>query len=144
MNGLNSCWRGCQTLMLGLLLSAGLVGMAAAQDKKPGETQPPAAPPAKPADPGAKPAEPAPTQPPAKPSIEPRKDLPAGKDIIEKHLKAIGGKEAVLKHTSKTVKGTVSMPQMGGDMQMEIYGAAPNKMFQRVVMGADGRDDRGL
>lgn len=147
MNGVNSCWRECQTLLWGVVLSIGLAGFAAAQDKKPGETQPPATPPAKPADPApaqppAKPADPA--QPPAKPSIEVRKDLPAGKDIIEKHLKAIGGKEAVLKHTSKTVKGTVSMPQMGGDMEMEIYGAAPNKMFQRVVMGQMGEMTAGF
>lgn len=129
-------------MLLGLMLSVGLAGFAAAQDKKPGEAQPPATPPAKPAEPA--PAQPPAEPAPAKPSIEPRKDLPAGKDIIEKHLKAIGGKEAVLKHKSKTVKGTVSMPQMGGDMQMEIYGAEPNKMFQRVVMGQMGEMTAGF
>lgn len=83
---------------------------------------------------------------PSAPQAEPKKDLPAGKEIVERHLKAVGGREAIMKHTSRVLKATMSSPMMPGEMQLEMIGAKPNKLVQKVstpqgdmIAGFDGK-----
>lgn len=72
--------------------------------------------------------------------------VPPASDVIANYVKVIGGKEAIMKISSVKQVGTMEIPAMGLNAEMENFAAAPNKMSSRmsipslgdVVTGTDG------
>ncbi len=64
--------------------------------------------------------------------------LPDAKSLMEKHNAAIGGRAAIDKYSTMHMTATATIAAMGMDASMEIFRAKPNKLVQKVVLGAVG------
>lgn len=64
--------------------------------------------------------------------------LPTVKEILEKYVQALGGREANEKIQTRTIKGTVELAPMGIKGTAEVYGAAPDKSYNKVSLGGIG------
>ena len=73
-------------------------------------------------------------------------DLPAARQILDRYVQAIGGREAVTKNRSSHTTGLFEVPAAGLVGQIDVYAAAPNRMFVKtnfpqmgeVTSGYDG------
>ena len=71
-------------------------------------------------------------------------ELPAAKDLIAKHIQNVGGAERLLSVKSMHVKGSMEMAAMGISADMEMYQAAPNKMFMKMTIPSMGEITTGF
>jgi len=79
---------------------------------------------------------PAPAQSPA--------DLPSGREVVRRFVEAIGGADAVRRPRSQHAVGTFDVPGPGISGEIEAFSAAPNLMFQRLVVPGLGRVESGF
>lgn len=70
-------------------------------------------------------------------------DLPTVDQVLEKYVAAVGGKAAHQKLTSRLVKGTFEIPEMGGAGTIEISEKAPNKTLRTTVIDNFGTFRQG-
>ena len=71
-------------------------------------------------------------------------DLPAAKDLIAKHIELIGGEEKIRSVESMSSKGTMEMAAMGMTADMEMYQAAPNKLYMKITIPNMGEITTGF
>jgi hypothetical protein len=64
--------------------------------------------------------------------------VPSAADVVARHVAAIGGKDALMKVTSVKQVATMELPGMGLSAQMEMYMAAPNKVFTKASLAGVG------
>jgi len=76
--------------------------------------------------------------------VIPQEALPTGEEIRERYLEALGGRAALQSPTSSHVTGTFEVPANGIVGDMEMFGAAPNKLFTRMEMPGLGRSSTGF
>jgi hypothetical protein len=73
-------------------------------------------------------------------------DLPAARRILDRYVEAIGGRAAVMRTRSSHTTGLFEVPAAGLVGQIDVYAAAPNRMFVKtnfpqmgeVTSGYDG------
>lgn len=82
-------------------------------------------------------------QAPAKPESAPA-GLPEARDVIERHIKAIGGRDALMAHSSRHVKGTMTIPASGMSGSFEIFEARPNKGVMMMNLAGVGEMNEGF
>jgi len=68
--------------------------------------------------------------------------LPPAKDVVARYDEALGGRAAILKHTSTTMRGTITIPGSGHGMVLPfVYLArAPYQRLERVSLPNNGGD----
>ena len=64
--------------------------------------------------------------------------LPSGEQIHQRYIGALGGAEALQSPKSSHVTGTFEIPGQGISGRMEMFGAAPNKLFTKMEMPGAG------
>lgn len=71
-------------------------------------------------------------------SAQEKTKLPSVEDVLTKHAKAIGGMKTFLKHDSRVLEGTMSMPSAGitGDFKLSVM--KPNKTLVEVEIEGIG------
>jgi hypothetical protein len=70
-------------------------------------------------------------------------DLPSGDAIRQRYITALGGAAALQAPKSSHVKGTFEVPAQGITGSMEMFGAAPNKLFTIMDMPGAGEIKTG-
>jgi hypothetical protein len=70
--------------------------------------------------------------------------LPTGEEIRERYIEALGGRAALTAPTSSHVMGTFEIPANGISGEMEMYGAAPNRLFTTMDMPGLGQSRTGF
>jgi hypothetical protein len=70
--------------------------------------------------------------------------LPTGQEIRERYIEALGGRAALQAPTSSHVTGTFEIPANGISGDMEMFGAAPNKLFTTMEMPGFGQSRTGF
>ncbi len=58
--------------------------------------------------------------------------LPAARALVAKYVTAIGGEAVLKRHQSRHAKGRIEVPAQGIGGTIEVYSAAPNKLFVRT------------
>ncbi len=70
--------------------------------------------------------------------------LPAAKDIVARYDAALGGRAAILKHTSTTMRGTITIPGSASDrvtvLPFVYLARAPYQRVERVSLPNNGGD----
>ncbi len=64
--------------------------------------------------------------------------LPPAQQIVDKYVQAIGGRAAIARHQQRKTVAEMSIPANGMTMTMEVYQAAPNKVFTKMEMAGMG------
>ncbi|UCG88864.1 MAG: hypothetical protein JSW71_10140 [Gemmatimonadota bacterium] len=64
--------------------------------------------------------------------------LPSGEQIRERYINALGGVQALQSPKSSHVTGTFEIPAQGITGSMEMFGAAPDKLYTRMEMPGAG------
>jgi hypothetical protein len=73
-------------------------------------------------------------------------NLPAARQILDRYVEAVGGRAALMKNRSSHTTGLFEVPAAGLVGQIDVYAAAPNRMFVKtnfpqmgeVTSGYDG------
>lgn len=69
--------------------------------------------------------------------------LPSAKELVAKHVTAIGGTTAYKAINSMRVRGKFDMAAQGLSGEFEILQTRPNKMLQKIEVGAIGHAETG-
>jgi len=64
--------------------------------------------------------------------------LPPARQIIDKYVEAIGGRAAIARFQQRKTVMEISVPANGMTMTMEMYQAAPNRMYSKMEMAGLG------
>jgi hypothetical protein len=64
--------------------------------------------------------------------------LPPAQQIVDKYVQAIGGRTAITRFQQRKTVAEINMPANGMTMTMEMYQAAPNRMFTKMEMAGMG------
>ncbi len=64
--------------------------------------------------------------------------LPPARQVIDKYVEAIGGRAAIARFQQRKTVAEINMPANGMTMTMEMYQAAPNRMFTKMEMAGMG------
>jgi len=70
--------------------------------------------------------------------------LPKGETILDSYVEVTGGKAAYQKHTSETMTGTISVPEMGLTGSLTRYAIAPDKEYSVLELGPLGKAESGF
>lgn len=57
---------------------------------------------------------------------------PTAREVIDRHIEAVGGREAIESHSSSHASGTIEIVGQGLFGEIDIWGAAPDKMLVTV------------
>ena len=71
-------------------------------------------------------------------------DLPPARQIIDRFVAAVGGADAILKHRSRRVMGTFSVPAQGLSGELEVLAAAPDRQVVRIKLAGIGDIQQGF
>jgi len=63
---------------------------------------------------------------------------------MARHNAAIGNRAVLEQHSTVRLAGTMSMPAMGMEATVEVFRGKPNKMLQRIGLGAMGEMTQGF
>ena len=72
----------------------------------------------------------------AKPT--PAAKLPTVKEILDRYVQASGGRAALEKIQTRSMKGSIELVPMGVKGTFESYGSAPDKIYNKLVLGGIG------
>jgi hypothetical protein len=64
--------------------------------------------------------------------------MPSVDQILDTYVKAVGGKAAVQKLTTRVLKGSFELPEMGANGSIESYAKAPNKFLRMIDIAGFG------